>query len=234
MKKLSLLLGGMILSGAVLAQKTTADVPMSLEGQFGYNSSTLSFTAPSIRFRYFLTDNIAARLTLGVNSESTKDFAYKVPGDFTSATGEYTSRTTNWNAAIGGEYHFAGTARLSPYAGLDIVFGGSSTVGEGTDVTLTNAYAEGESYTRKDPSSTFGVGLLFGTDYYFAENFYFGLELGMAWTTITQKAGSYEVVDSTGTISGDYNPESKDNQFLTGSMPTALAPTGNIRLGWRF
>lgn len=239
MKKLSLLVGGLILSTAVMAQKPSADVPMTLEGQLGYNASTLSFTAPSVRFRYFLTDNIAARVTLGINATSSTDYVYETPGDLTSPNGEVSAKSNAWNAAIGAEYHFAGTDRLSPYAGLDIMFGGAKDTDEGTDVDfLTGTYEAGSSYTIEDPSSLFGVALVFGTDFYFAENFYVGLEMGMAWTNYTTKAGSFEITDVAGgvttTTSGDLNAESKDAFFTTGAMPAALIPTGNIRLGWRF
>jgi len=238
MKKLSLLVGGIILSGAVLAQKPSSDVPMTLEGQLGITNPAggagLDFVAPSVRFRYFLTDNIAARVTLGINSASSTNTVYENP-DFSGATGEYHTVSTAWNAAIGAEYHFAGTDRLSPYVGLDIMFGGAKTKVEGTNTDGTGtAYVADASFDSEDPTSMFGVGLALGTDFYFAENFYVGVEMGMAWRTITTKPGSYSNTAGGTTVSGDLNGESKDGQFFTGNLPTGATPTGNIRLGWRF
>ena len=70
MKKLAILVGAIALTGSTFAQKATTDNPFSLEGQLGFNASTLSFNAPTIRFRYFVADNIAARLTLGIANTS--------------------------------------------------------------------------------------------------------------------------------------------------------------------
>jgi len=70
MKKLIILVGAIALTGSSFAQKATTDAPFSLEGQLGFNASTLSFNAPTIRFRYFVADNIAARLTLGIANTS--------------------------------------------------------------------------------------------------------------------------------------------------------------------
>jgi len=243
MKKLSLLVGGIILSGAVLAQKPSSDVPMTLEGQLGITNPAggagLDFVAPSVRFRYFLTDNIAARVTLGINSTSSTNTVYENP-DFSGATGEYMIRNAAWNAAVGAEYHFAGTDRLSPYVGLDVIFGGAKTTTEGTNTDGTgSAYVADVSFNSEDPRSIFGVGLALGTDFYFAENFYVGVEMGMAWANVTTKPGSYENTAGGTTTSGDLNGESKDGQFVTGSLPNnvglaGLTPTGNLRLGWRF
>ena len=96
MKKLSLLLGGMILTTAVMAQKPTEGAPMTLEGNvaglaaFGFGNSaptnlngttnggtTPSIVAPGLRFRYFATENIAIRLSLGFSSNKTTTNFYE-------------------------------------------------------------------------------------------------------------------------------------------------------------
>jgi outer membrane protein W len=120
MKKLAILVGAIALTGSTFAQKATTDSPFSLEGQLGFNASTLSFNAPAIRFRYFVADNIAARLTLGMNNSSETFNYFEKEDDNTLGTGTEVNKNGGWNVALGAEYHFAGTDRLSPYAGLDI------------------------------------------------------------------------------------------------------------------
>lgn len=225
MKKLSLLVGGLILSGAVLAQKPDAGTPSTLEGQLGWNASTLSFNAPSIRYRYFLTDNIAARVTLGMGNTSHTDNYFQNEQDNSGNSGTYKTTNNNFNAAIGAEYHFAGTDRLSPYVGIDIKFGSGKVATDGSSSDGTTYVAD---YTEKSEAKTgmFGVNLVAGTDYYFAENFYMGLELGLGWQSITQKEGTTEVTSGGTTVKNTSN-EAKTSTFGNNVV-------GTFRLGWRF
>ncbi len=227
MKKLSLLVGGVVLSTVAMAQKpAAADAPISIEGQLGYNASTFSFNAPSVRARYFVADNIAVRLSLAINNTSTSDIAYENP-DFSGGTGTYESKTGSWGLGLGAEYHFTGTDKLSPYVGLDIMFGGSKSVDTGSDVDGGNNYAAGDSYEVTTPSSMVGVNLLAGTDYYFAENFYLGFELGWGWSSWTDKEGEYSVTSGGTTVSGKTNSEHKVGTIANNAISM-------FRLGWRF
>lgn len=231
MKKLSLLLGGVILSTAVMAQKPTEGAPMSLEGQVGLQSGVaggniLQFTAPSIRFRYFVMNNLAIRATLGIdNAKQTK--TYYENADFSGATGTVASSVNGWRGAIGAEYHFTGTNRLSPYAGLDIRFGGGNTREVGKNVTTAPAYSGTDKYETNAKYGTFGVGLVAGTDFYFAENFYLGLELGLGWASTTNKQDSYSVTTGGTTTTG--KSDGLDKTSVLSTNATAL-----FRLGWRF
>jgi outer membrane protein W len=224
MKKLSLLVGGLILSTAVMAQKPDASVHNTLEGLINWNTSTLSFTSPSIRYRYFVQDNIAVRVTLGVHNSSSTDNFFEF-GDGTGGTGSFENKSSNLNFSIGGEYHFGGTDRLSPYAGLDIMLGSGKVTTDGTNsdgATFIDTYTE----TSEAKSSMFGVNLVAGTDYYFAENFYLGLELGLGWTSNTQKEGE-ATTGFGGTTTKSVTAESKSSGINTGAV-------GSFRLGWRF
>lgn len=239
MKKLSLLLGGVILSATVMAQKPTEGAPMSLEGGISLqsqagatNGNILQFTAPSIRFRYFVLNNLAIRATVGVDSKKTTDTYYELPG-FTGGTGTVIDRSNGWNGAIGAEYHFAGTSRLSPYAGLDIRFGGGNSSQTGDNVMIvagppvTIGYSSADKFETESKYSTFGVGLVAGTDFYFAENFYLGLELGLNWGSRADKQDTYSITSGGTTTSGKADGLSKTSTLST-------VATGMFRLGWRF
>ncbi len=225
MKKLAILVGAIALTGSTFAQKATAENPYSLEGQIGFNTSTLSFAAPAIRFRYFVKDNIAARVTLGVNNTSTTTNVFEKESDNSGANGTSVVKANGWNASIGGEYHFTGTDRLSPYGGLDIVFGGgkASTVNTNSDGT---SYVADFKHTTEAKTSAMGVNLVAGTDYYFAENFYVGLELGLGFRSTKTKAGIDDITTGGNTTHNDSNEAKTSNvgnNFIS-----------NFRLGWRF
>nr|WP_294861531.1 outer membrane beta-barrel protein [uncultured Fluviicola sp.] len=233
MKKLSLLLGGIILSTAVMAQKPTEGNPLSVEGQIGLSGlgggTNLNFTAPALRLRYFVTSNIAVRLTVGLDNAKTTLNAYEF-ADGTGNSGTYETKRSNTNIAVGAEYHFEGTARLSPYVGLDIKFGmgGMKETGDNAGLIAGNAvYAlnYAEKFTAK--TSMFGVNLVAGTDFYFAENFYVGLELGLGFGATTAKDGTREVTVSGSPTVTTVTPEVKSSTFSNNFIT-------NFRLGWRF
>lgn len=229
MKKLAILVGAIALTGSTFAQKATTDAPLSLEGQLGFNASTLSFNAPAIRARYFVADNIAVRLTFGLNKTSETFNYFETENTNTGASGTEINKAGGWNLALGGEYHFAGTDRLSPYAGLDIMFGGGSATSEWSNYDGAGYNADYKRDTEAK-TSNIGVNLVAGTDYYFAENFYIGMELGLGFGSTTVKEGtdvsSDVIAGTTVTVENTSNEEkysSLGNNFI-----------GNFRLGWRF
>ncbi len=226
MKHVNLLLGGLLLSGTILAQKPDAGTPMSLEGQIGWNANTLTFNSPSIRFRYFLADNIAARVTLGVYSQKYTQLFYEGPNVTQGASGEYITRSNAWNLGIGGEYHFGGTDRLSPYAGLEVFFGGGKVITEGNN-TDGSIYIDDYQEESVQPVSLFGFNIVAGTDFYFTEHFYLGAEIGFGLQAITQKEGETSVTSGGITVSSALQPEEKMSFYGNNVL-------GAFRLGWRF
>lgn len=234
MKKLSLLLGGIVLSTAVMAQKPTEGNPFSLEGQIGLTAgaaggSNLQFSAPALRLRYFVNSNIAVRLTVGIDNNKRTLNAYEFANG-TGNTGTYEFKNSMTNIAIGGEYHFAGTEKLSPYAGLDIMFGFGGAKESGANAVMVGpnaAYALDytEEYSAK--ASMFGVNLVAGTDYYFAENFYIGLELGLGFQAMTEKEATREITIGANPTTNTVTPEVAASTFSNNFI-------GNFRLGWRF
>lgn len=230
MKKLAILVGAIALTGSTFAQKPT-DAPFSLEGQLGFNASTLSFDAPSIRFRYFATENIAGRLTLGIDNTSETYNYYEVEDMNSGGSGTEVNKMGGWNIGIGGEYHMAGTDRLSPYVGLDILIGGGSYLNEWDNY---NGFGYEASYTRSNEGkySSFGVNLVAGADYYFAENFYIGMELGLGFGAMTMKEG----VDTESWIDPftltTVTTTNTSNEMKSSAFGNNVV--GQFRLGWRF
>jgi outer membrane protein W len=224
MKKIMIFVSALTLSGSMFAQKATKANPFSLEGQLSYNASSLSFNAPSLRMRYFLADDMAARVSLTIDNASTKDYYYEKANN-EGAEGTEINKSSMTMISLGAEKHFAGTSKLSPYVGADLVYG------MGNNSTEWNKF-DGSGYDAdynrsiKNPSSMIGLNLVAGTDYYFAENFYFGLELGLGFQSISDKAGEDVVTvgsTTTTTLSEPAKSSGFGNNFIS-----------NFRLGWRF
>lgn len=224
MKKLAILVGAIALTGSTFAQKPT-DAPFSLEGQLGFNASTLSFDAPAIRLRYFATENIAVRLTLGIDNSSETFNYYETEDVNGGGSGTEVNKIGGWNVGIGGEYHMAGTDRLSPYVGLDILIGGGSMTSEWSNYD-GGGYNVDYKRSTEYKMSSFGVNLVAGADYYFAENFYIGMELGLGFGSTTYKEGTD--VSTTGGVT--FTNTSNEEKYSTFGNNVV----GQFRLGWRF
>jgi len=241
MKKLAILVGAIVLTGSTFAQKATLDNPWSLEGVINYNSTSgIDWQAPTIRARYFVNENIAARVQLGLGDglgTPMKESYTVYDGDsLNGATGTAEIKRMNWVAQIGGEYHLAGTDRMSPYFALGINFGGGSqkqTTSEALpDINLdasNSSYSKGDSYTDEAKMSMFGVSVGAGMDFYVVENLYLGVELGLGFS-------SYNYKDFTGTMTTT-TPATTTEFFGAGYKESHLntgAANAAFRLGWRF
>ena len=233
--------------GSSFAQKATLDNPWSLEGAINYSGAGgIDWTAPTIRARYFVNENIAVRVQLGLGdglgTPMSESYIYNAPtpGIDAGKTGTFDINRMAWNAQIGGEYHLAGTDRLSPYFALGLNFGGGSLKEVSTDAApgapgnsnpSAFSYANGVSTEKAGKFSMFGVGLGAGLDVYVIENLYLGLELGINFDTYNYKDGEYTytvVAGSTTTTTTTVTPGHKETYLSTGAMNAAF------RLGWRF
>lgn len=249
MKKLALLVGVLGLTTTTFAQKpAAADAPMSLEGVINFSGSSLQWQAPTVRYRYFVNDNIAARIQIGLGdgmgtpmSESYLHREY-TNVDSTLVQGSTDIKRMAWNAQIGGEYHLSGTDRISPYFMLGINFGGgsesaSSVDSDGTDQYVLGgspgmgSYVDGYSSNFSQKMSMFGIGIGAGLDIYIIENVYMGFELGFNFASYNYKDATYDWSFTSGstTTSEAYAYDGmKESNMSTGAGSAA------IRLGWRF
>jgi hypothetical protein len=127
--------------------------------------------------------------------------------------------------AVGAEKYFKGTDKSSPHVGADLVYGMviNSLKWDKKDGSGNNADV---TATVKNPSSIFGLTLVAGTDYYFAENFYVGLVLGLVFLRESEKAGETVVTTAGNPVTTLIEP-SKSSCFGNNFI-------GNARIGWRF
>lgn len=185
MRKFIILFVSISLFHNVLAQKPikgerSAEVNLN----FQTGAAAISYDLPAeLRFRYFLQDNVALRLRLGMNASSNK---YAISNPQGTIISEVVSKTGfGFTFAPGIEKHFVGTKKLSPFMGAQIAM--SLSGGDRKDISNSgyanpsnNLVIEGDYYHSKSGSKfALNLGGYMGADYYFAEHIYLGAEFGI-------------------------------------------------------
>ena len=188
---------------------TSANAQKQLGGEHNIEVSFNPFganpiNASVIKYRNFLDDDAALRVTLGLNNTSNSYLV--VPENSlqeTGATGTLThpdlfltNDHSRLDLGIGYEKHFKGTDNLSPYiaVGAGISMNSLTLQRERFSAlnldgsTVNSGFWEDEpdpanwgvwSYANEIKSTTINVDLLFGADYYFNDAIYVGFEAGL-------------------------------------------------------
>jgi hypothetical protein len=151
----------------------------------------------TLKYRNFIDDDKAFRLTFTLNSSSDKAVLWQ-DGEASTQIGNLdalvspelfvASSTTVFGLALGYEKHFSGTDNLSPYIGFEGFFQLNSRN------DLTEAWGPGElehvgdfdqfvvwEMANSQTSTSYGINLLFGADYYFNDAIYVGFEAGLGF-----------------------------------------------------
>ena len=235
MKKSILTIASMAIFGLTALAQKPADSPFSLEGVMNYSGGTgFDWQAPTLRARYFVNDNIAGRLQIGLGdglgTPMSESYSFYENGDGTGAVGTQDISRSAWNAQIGAEYHLSGTEKMSPYFALGVNFGGGNYA-ENWSQFDGASYAQGIDADVSGDFSSLGVAVGAGMDYYIRESIYVGLELGVNYASMTYSdvttALSVTAAGTTTTTTG-VTPGYSMNFLSTGAGNAAL------RLGWRF
>ncbi len=166
----------------------------------------LSNSLQQVRARYFLSEDMALRLGghLSFNTNTPAPDAK--------------TRAIEFSIAPGIEKHFAGTNRLSPYLGAELLLGLRSAHYELDGPGSTGVEIKG-GFT---PTGTadrgyflVGLGAVGGFDFYVARHLYVGYELGMELTNrsyseveaiTTNEAGTIETRKNEGTSALSFGP----------------------------
>ena len=134
------------------------------------NNVTLSNSLNQVRLRYFLSDEMAARLGAHLS------FNTNIPAPDTK------TRAVEFSIAPGIEKHFAGTNRLSPYLGAELVLGLRSAHSEFDGPGSSGVEVKGSFSPTDNTNRGFflvGLGAVGGFDFYVAKHLYVGYELSM-------------------------------------------------------
>jgi hypothetical protein len=210
----------------VYAQKQTGG-EKNLEVQFaplGGNPVSIS----GIRFRMFNSESSAIRVGLFVGGSSEKEVTAQADEDADSPELYTTNKTFDFAIRPGYEKHFAGTERLSPYIGGEILFAMSSETEEveSWDTEDGEDYALGTT-TTKNGSTTFGVNAVAGMDFYFTNSLYLGAEIGFGFANTSDR-------DTEVTYEGPIDADDVDPTLNGSSMGWGPNFQGSLRLGWLF
>ncbi|WP_348798976.1 hypothetical protein [Flavobacterium adhaerens] len=216
MKKVFLLTLGFFAFQAVNAQesisykptKGTVTTEVGLNG--GLNNAEIDLNDGIVKFRYFLEDDIALRAGLGISSYKDVDYFNN---------GSETEKNSDNNIKLGVEKHFAGTNRLSTYAGAEVIFGFGKEFSE-------TSFDNGDYEDFEQKNSGFGFGLFTGADYYVAKKLYFGVEAGISFMSEKFKDAEYSSYFG-GVSDSSKTPGSKESSFVTAAF-------GGIRVGYQF
>lgn len=178
-----------------------------------------------------------------------------------------TNKSFSFTIRPGYEMHCPGTDRLSPYWGAEIFFTKTSAKTE-TDMIHSGNYSvtvvdspfvtEPEKYVNnpytiytvnsKGSSTTFGINLIAGFDFYFAKNLSLGAELNFGYSTTKWSDLETEYLKETNSFSSTTDGNFVTTTTASQSTSVASAPdqkrgkesgfgpgvVGKLKLGWLF
>lgn len=231
MKKALLFFAMALASATGLFAQKQAGGEKNLEVQFaplGGNPVSIS----GLRFRMFNADGTGA-IRVGLHIGGSKEETVTAQPDEDNDIPELIDTEKNFSFSIrpGYEKHFAGTERLSPYVGGEILFGMSSTTLEEQSWDDAKPGEDGGedvgTLTTKDGTTTFGVNALAGFDFYFTNNLYLGAEIGFGFAASSDK-------DTEVTYDGPLDVDSIDPTLNGSSNGWGPNYQGTLRLGWLF
>ena len=124
----------------------------------------------SIRLRKFTSDNTALRLSTFIGGKRTPSINSAGGVDLKSV-----SSNVDFSIRPGIEKHFDGTSKLSPYIGTELFLGLGSTNQSSESVWGSNQIMTTKTKSR---TSSAGLNVVCGADYYFSDKIYIGIEMG--------------------------------------------------------
>ncbi|PWH87088.1 hypothetical protein [Brumimicrobium oceani] len=219
-------------------EKATDATPFSIETTLIENfGNGMNWTTPALRGRYFVDNNIAARLQIGLGDglgsamSTTNRFYENMDGSGGEGTQEINRMSVNIQA--GAEYHFVGTQKLDPYTYLGVNFGFGTQKVTGTAyndgaVVPGAGYNADHSFESEGGYTLIGGIIGLGMDFYFVENVYIGAELGVGITAFNYKDS--ERTDMFKAGGSDFQNDIK----MAGYEESFIGTQASLRLGWRF
>lgn len=212
MKKFGLVLATtLFLVSLVNAQEETLKAQ---SGDLALEVNAAPFSSNPIRIskvnlRFFDDNRAVFRLGLSLNTRVSK------PGE------ETTFNTFEFKLTPGGEKHFEGTGRLSPYIGGELILAAkfSNAKFENSEDDIDGAW---DQFGQEQGFLQIGANYLMGADYYMAKKIYVGVEIGYGFVFT-----KFSDIESDDIFDG--------NEIKGGSL-FELGPNynGSLRLGFTF
>jgi hypothetical protein len=218
----------------------------TVTGEFGLSGGLLNTNvnlnnnAGLLRFRYFLNENVGLRIGFAVNSLSETDNFYGGTNNAQVGTKNRASSGITFNLGI--EKHFAGSDRLSTYAGVDLLISlnGASESWEnfngvgyaaGYKREISNAVSAATGGGLQVANTGFGARVVAGADYYFVKNVYIGAEFGLGFVSTSTKDYTSTTMVTVGTNTTTTTVEVKSPSKAFEISPNII--TG-VRVGFQF
>lgn len=202
-----------------------------------------------IQFRAFTSETTAIRVGLFLGG-MTDEMVTTQADEIVDGSNELYDITKSFGLALapGIELHMEGTDNLSPYIGgvVDFAIGNTSTETESYGPSEIDQ-APGNwgvwSMTENNSTTRFGIFAIAGTDYYFADNIYFGFEIAFGFSSMSYGDTEYETSNdvayslangggdgSAGNPLTDLPPAEKNDKMSTWGPSV----NGSFRFGWIF
>ncbi len=142
--------------------------------QISFGEAPIMIKFPEIKGRYFATNKLAYRGTLGftLNSQTLEFVDNK-------QTASYVISNQVITAGGGVEMHVKSSKRISPYYGAEGLILLNSQKISGTNTDDIKTYNLGAGYQRDSTYTGIYMGALAGLDYYLSSDIFIGFELGM-------------------------------------------------------
>jgi len=197
-----------------------------------------------ISFRKFnATGTSAWRLNLFIGYSSDKSVISQADtGSFATGGGrpETDAKKTSMTFGIrpGYEMHMAGTDRLSPYWGGELLFSLTTAKVDSDHVITTGNPPSGWSTlttTSKGDGgmTTFGLNIIFGCDYYIAKSLSLGAEFGFGFSATSKTDLESQYIDFNAT-NFSYTVKDAPKAKQGSSFQVGPNAVGQLKLGWLF
>ena len=155
-----------------------------------FNNDAALLTPGVFRARYFVMNNIAARLGMWFDMSSQK----VVP--------ETVLNYSYFSLRPGGEYHMGGNSKMNTYVGGELIFDGAgSNKNTKVGVPVTGAW---DTDLNHRGFFRWGIAAVTGAEYFLGGGFYIGVEVGLEFTRTGNaevKLGDDVIADKVGTNS---------------------------------
>ena len=232
MKKLMLLAA--LFSAAVMPvaaeEYTNSQGDITVEVEFNpFSDNFETFKIDGLQGRYFISDDMALRLGIGLNVDSNKTTPSEENKDVWSKGSK-----GYFSIDLGIEKHFANYGRIDLYYGAGLGFK-HSWAKETEQRVVNDKKYETSDMNQCDgerAETTFGVNVFTGIDFYVYKGLYVGTELGLGFNyslkPATYTKGGY---DDNGNWS-DSKESDKINKANGFNLGTFVKPS--LRLGWKF
>jgi hypothetical protein len=214
------LLSILFLNFGLIAQKQeTGSITLELEFS-PLGSEPLKIN--SLRGRYFLNETIALRTSVFAGGKRNASKSYNSDSSLTFVN---TNGNFDFSIRPGIERHFDISNRLSSYVGGEFYYGYNSTRNA---VQSPNSNNSVMTTYQIGGASSFGLNVLSGTDFYFSDKIYMGIELGFGFL-FTGRSISKTKYNNQDESSNLENTVSKGNTTNINWGPNYQ---GTIRLGY--